>query len=495
MLGESWAAEGQVLADTVSFRAAQAAIDDGNRAGAVNSLGDVLALVADSTELRDALHSTLQAANPLKPSSCDVPLAFGLCGMTSRLTYISTQVPGPNPTSLQLTDGGLIARIRIPNPTLRVRVDGHVAGLRYDTTGLVRFSFVEEQLIVDLSVDSAGGLRASVRPGSVAVNIGSLSTSFDGLDGWILNNIIVPLAQGSLRDTVGAVVRSFGDEVFAGRTAALVTGLDVTTIGPVVEVARLDGATPITVRTDTRMTSFDTNGIRALAGMGLRFEAGAAHARPSLGVSVPAGTVLRDPLSSGQPLADAMHVSLLGQSLHALWRGGFFDAAVTEGGLDGLMPAGASVRVTTGLPPTVALRADDRVEIAIGAMNMHVDHSELPADGVDSSVGARISCARRLNGDALVLENCTVDELHLSPDAPLAESPAAALRQLVSDVVRSMAWGATQQALPALPVPGFRIPDSLALYGLTPGAVLGMVSPTIETDAHHLVLRSGFGIR
>jgi Bacterial Ig-like domain/IPT/TIG domain/Glucodextranase, domain B/Galactose oxidase, central domain len=493
MLGDVWAPEGQFLSNGVSFRAAQAAIDDGNRAGAVNSLGDILALVVSSTGLRDAVHARLQAANPFKPASCDLAL-FALCLVSSRVSYVSTHVPGPNTVSLQLTEGGLSARMRFEDPAVRLRVDGHVAGIAYDTIGFVSFDYLEQDVVFDVSVDSSGRPAVSVRPGSVSTRLGGIQTSFNGLDGFVVN-IVMSLSQGSIAGMMESVAGQFGPQTVGGVMAAVLGGLDVTTIAPVVDVSRLDGGTPITVRADTRISSFHTNGIRALAGMGLRFQTGAAHSRPSLGVPIPAGSVLLDPLSSGQPAADAIHASLLGQSLHALWRAGYFDAALTEGGVNGLVPAGAALRVTTALPPAVGLRADGRVEIAIGAMNMHVDHPALLGDAVDSSVGARVSCDRRLNGDALVLENCTVDELHLSADEALAESAAAGLRQLTSDVVRSIAANAVHGALPALPVAGFRITDSLTAYGLTPGAVLGLTNPTIETAGHHLVLRGVLAIR
>ena len=493
MIGDVWAAEGQFLPDTVSFRAAQVAIDDGNRAGPINSVGDILALATSGTNLRDRLHATLQPMNPLKPLSCDARGPFNICFMTSRIRYVNSHTPGPNTASLQLTNGGLVARMRWEHPSVALRVDGHVAGISYDTTGLVSFAYVEEELVFDLGVDSAGRPTISRRPGGF-VDLGPMNTSFNGLDGFILN-LLGTLSQGPITYAMTTVADDFGEETVASVMAATVGGLDVTTLAPVFDVQRLDGGTSIGVRADTRVSSFATNEIRALAGLGLRFQTAAAHARPSLGVSVPSGTVILDPLSSGQPAADAIHGSLLGQSLHALWRAGFFDAVLTQGGLNGVVPAGATLRVTTALPPAVGFRADGRVQIVIGAMNMHVDHPALLGDAVDSSLGARLSCDRRLNGDALVLENCTVDELHLSPDRALAESTAAALRELVSDVVRSIASNAAQQALPALPLPGFRIGDALAVYGLTPGAVLGITNPTVETAGNHLVVRGGFAIR
>ena len=493
MLGEIWAAENQFLPDSVSFRAAQAAIDDGNRAGAVNSIGDVLALATSSTNLRNIVHATLQAENPLKPLSCD-SFFLGLCVMTSRIRHVNTHTPGPNTASLQLTEGGILVRMRWENPAVALRVDGHVTAIPYDTIGLVAFDYIEDELVLDVTVDSSGRPKVSVRPGTLVTRRGSIHTTFNGLDGFILN-LVGTFSDGLIAGEMTRIAGEYGTQTAGSVVGAMLAGLDVTTIAPVNEVVRLDSATPIFVRADRTVSSFQTNGLRVLAGIGLRFQTGAAHSRPSLGVSIPAGTVLRDPLSSGQPLADAIHVSVLGQSLHALWRAGFFDAALTEEALSGVVPSGATVRLATALPPSVVLRADNRVELALGGINMHVDHPGLLEQPLDSSLGAKVSCDRRLNGDALVLENCTVDDLHLSTIDPLSDSTATELRQLVSDVVRSIASTAAQRALPALPVPGFRIDNSLAVYGLTPGAVLGIVNPTLETSGNHLVLRGGFAIQ
>ena len=71
LVANQWAPAGALYGDTISLRLAQSAIDDGNRSGAINSLGDMLYAVANSNGLRTQLHNSLAAANPLKPSACD----------------------------------------------------------------------------------------------------------------------------------------------------------------------------------------------------------------------------------------------------------------------------------------------------------------------------------------------------------------------------------------------------------------------------------------
>ena len=94
--------EGALLANSVMLRMAQSAVDDNSRAGAINSIDDILAAVLNSQGLRDTLHSALLAANPLKPDSCDQQVCvFGACTcvLSSQVTYLAAPpCPGPTPS-------------------------------------------------------------------------------------------------------------------------------------------------------------------------------------------------------------------------------------------------------------------------------------------------------------------------------------------------------------------------------------------------------------
>lgn len=158
-----------------------------------------------------------------------------------------------------------------------------------------------------------------------------------------------------------------------------------------------------------------------LAMLGTRFQTTAAHTRPRLGAALPPGLVSLDPPASGQAMAVGVHSGVFNQALHTLWRGGYFDVDLGEGDLNGLIPPGVVLKTTAGLPPIVTIRADGRVEAAMGV---------------------------RVN-----------------------------------------------DALPALPIPGFRIPATLVPYGLPAGGVLGLVNPVLATESAHFVLRGNFRIR
>lgn len=83
LVANTWSPDGSTLSDTLSLRLRQAAFDDSDRNDGLDSLADVLHTVLNSRELRDTLHSALQDANPLKPSSCDQTV-FGGCVLTLR---------------------------------------------------------------------------------------------------------------------------------------------------------------------------------------------------------------------------------------------------------------------------------------------------------------------------------------------------------------------------------------------------------------------------
>jgi hypothetical protein len=202
-----------------------------------------------------------------------------------------------------------------------------------------------------------------------------------------------------------------------------------------------------------------------------------------------------DPPLGSQSIAVGLHVGILDQVLHTLWRGGYFDAELSGGALDGLIPDGVRLTTTAGLPPAAAIRSDGRVEVALGAVQIHVDDPALLSSPVDAGVGGRVSCDPRLVGNDLKVENCTVDELHVSTGAALDPTTGAQLEALLSGVLNSIASRAVNDALPALPIPGFLIPASLSPYGLPAGSVFGLVNPTLTTEGNHFVLRGGFGIR
>jgi len=323
---------------------------------------------------------------------------------------------------------------------------------------------------------------------------GSISTSFNGVDGFLVN-LVVAVAQGTVRDTVSKALRSFISFNFNSTLDAVLSSLDVTTLAPTFAVPRVDGTTPLAVSFSTGFSSLSATTSRLLVMMGTRFQAPSAHTRPSLGAPLPAGTMPLDPSLSGQSLAAANHVGVFNQAMHALWRGGYFDAELSEGHVNGLIPAGVTLRTTAALPPVTTIRSDGRLDVALGAVQVHVEYPALLATPVDVGIGGRVSCDKRLVGNDITLDNCTVDELHVSTGAVLDPATGAQIEELLSAALNSIVSKAVNDGLPSLPIPGFKVPASLGPYGLPVGSVIGLVSPTMTTEGNYFVVRGGFGIR
>lgn len=491
LLADTWAPDDRAADDMLSLRLRQAAFDDANRSDPLDSLADVLSTVLNSTGLRDELHAQLLASNPLKPSGCDQRV-LGVCVLRSEVIYLDSEINGPNTTTLTTVPGGLRANVTLRNVRVRVRARGHVSGINYDTRGWVTFDSVDVRAIFDTSL-SGGRPRMRVRPGSVSVSVGRISTDFSGLSGAIID-IIVGLFNGSIRDLVAGLVRDWVTDNFNEILDDVIGGLDVSTLGTSFDVPRLDGGEDIPLSFGVGFSTLDTSSTRMLFGIGTRFSAPAAHARPTLGAPSRPGARILDPSGSGTT-AVAVHETLLNQALHALWRGGFFDATLDSATIGGV-PDGVSAQLATGLPPVVTIEDSDRVELSLGAVTLLLRYPELFSEPVFLTLGVRASLSARLAGEDLVFEDFRVEQLFFSTDlASLDMRTRDTLEGFLTRLLERVLRPALDDALPALPIPSFSIPASLARYGLPAGARLGLTSPALAFEAPHFVLRGDFAVR
>jgi hypothetical protein len=491
LLSDSFAAEGALLSDAISVRMTQLAVDD-NNAAALNSLADFLRVVVNSSGLPGSVDTALLAANPLKPSSCDLPIPPFGCAVTSEITYLDLQMLGPKTSALLLVSGGMGSTSNLGPVTPRLEVTGNVLTIPFDTTGTVNIASVAKSLTFDTAL-SGGRPRVSVRPGSAPPQVGAITPNFSGLDGAVMG-AVTTLANGTVRNIVADTLQSFITNNLNSTLDGIVSSLDVRTLGTSFAVARLDGTGTLTVNFDIGFSSLSTTASRMLTGVSTRFTATAAQARPSFGAPLPPGTRLLDPVSA-TAMQIALYPGLHDQALHALWRAGYFDASFAGGALGGLVPAGAAIALVPNLPPAVTLRNDGRLEITLGAVNLHVDYLALLGTPVDGSLGGRVSCVPNLIGQALALVNCAVDELHVSTGEIVPDAQTqAALEDLLRPILLSILSTAAK-SLPALPLPNYRTPASVATFGLPANANLGLIGPFMSTSSGHLLLSGGFGLQ
>ncbi|MFT3695110.1 MAG: hypothetical protein QM831_18380 [Kofleriaceae bacterium] len=494
---------GGAFGDLVSLKLNPNAVDDHNRAGGINSLGDLLNTVANSAGLHDTLDASLRASNPLHPNTCDQQVCIPFtsvctCVLSDQVDYLSSSLPGPNTDSLSLVQNGLAVTETISNAVINLRVHGAVAGIGYDTSGPVTFSSISVTATFDLGL-VGGTPHMSVRANSVSVSVGSISTNFNGVDGWIISNILVPLAQGTLKNAVANLVKNYIQNNFNAVLDGVVGNLDVSSLGASFDVPRIDSTGNVALAFAPGFSSISTTTNRMLFGLSTSFTAAINNSFQTLGAAIPPQTVLSDPAVSGT-IGVAANIGILNQALHALWRADYFHATLDASQFGGFTPPGphsldddpVMVAIDARLPP-VAYMDNGVVRLDLGDVDITIGNS---ASAVSLSVGIRAHTNVTLTGNVLSFSGITLDETHLSSDAlNLNQSQQMQLEALIANLVQSVINSSLNGALPSLPIPSFTLPASLATYGLPAGASLGIVNPTLQLTPPHFVLSGNFGIQ
>lgn len=498
VVAQQWAPENQPLSDTVDVKLAQGAIDDKDRAD-LDSFGDIISNIASSPGLRDAISGGLTAA-PFKPSSCDLwnctpPLYPGGpnvclgCTYSSQIDVYGLSLPGPQNVSLDLVDGGLVASVNVPSIGVNVGVHGNVGSVPYGFGGWIILSNLNVTMALDTSV-SNGKLNASVRNGSVGVSVGAVNTSVPGLAGWIVDNVVVPLAQGPLRSFVAGQLSGFVTSSIGPAIGGTLAGFNLPAVGATFDVPSLTGsATPLAINFGISSLSTAPSGMRI--GVSSAFSMPAKQSRPSLGIALPDGPVADAvPLTAPTTAGAALHVGVLNQALHALWRGGVFDASLSGAALGGgVLPENTAIRLETQLPP-VAEIVGDSVELSLGGMNLDVaipglvgPSTSIPSLKVD--IGARVSVKPTLQGNALKFDDLTLNDLHFATgNVAIGQAHAQSLTTVIKIIVQNMVLQSLNNALPVMPIPSFQMPADLKPFGLS--GSIGLSNTSLTSSANHL---------
>lgn len=480
LVADRFADDGEALSGAVSMNLRQPAVDDGSRSGGINSLGDILHTAINSAGLKQKIHEMLLAANPLK-NSCDLDTWLG-CVFRSRLDYLSSSFAGVNTVALDLVSGGIDARMRINDARLRLRVRA-TGGI--DTTGWVIADWAEIRLIFDTTL-SGGRPRLTIRPGTIQTSVGPIDTDFSGVDGFLLD-IIASFAESTIRDLIANQVNRLIRRSLGAALDGIVANLDISKLARSFDVPRLDGGPAIGVTFTPGFSDVAANNARLLFGLSTRFEAPAAHARPSLGapVAAPPGPVSPN---VSQPAVIAIHSAVLNQALHALWRGGLFDATLDADG--------ATATLATGLPPVVTMAGGDRVEIALGDVAVTLDVPNVFPEPVPMILGMRGSLRFSRSGDDIVFDDFVIDELYFtSQQVSIDAENRDLIEGFLIEVLTGVVGNSLNDALPALPIPSFDLPASLAEYGLPAGGALGLVSPVLGAAPPQILLTGSLSIQ
>lgn len=491
MAANNWLRNDRFLDDAVTLRMAQAAVDDGNRGGQLNSLGDALNSALNSDGLVSQIDGALRGANPLLNSCVSgevcLPFVGCSCPLRVRVDYRSLSIRGANDVSLRLVDNGLRAVANVRNIQVNLRVDTNTLG---DTNGSVTLSSMSADLTFDLSLRN-NQPRVTLR-GNPGVGVGRVSTNFSGLNGTIIN-VIVDLFEGSVRNLIRDQLASFIEDSFDEILDSVISGLDINNIGSSFDVPRVDGGGSVPVGFGVRFSSITTNTARSLFGIGMRFTTPNTQRRAPLGVPLPPGAVRLDP-STNRALAVGAHVGVINLFIYTMWRAGYFDLSVPGS----LLGAGDSVNieVSADMPMVAELVDDNNAQITFGGLNLQIDFPEFFSEPLELTVGGRASASVSLrDGDELVFGDITIDELLISTgDLNLDPTSQAIIEDFVLRLLQRLLGGLLNDALPPLPIPSFELPRSLSEFGI-PSGRLGVRNPALNFNNTHIVIQSDFGLQ
>ena len=496
MISENWVDEGSyeyswqdsLIEDVVSLQLRQDAIDDGTPASwswQIESLNDLINMVVNSEGLRQEVEAGIIAGNPYQESTCD-----------AQITVLGISFVGSDhTTSLDLTNDGidLFARLNDVDIDLMVELDSwYCPGTYYPT---VELEYVEMEAGTELFM--SGGMPTMELDDVYYVETGEIDGSSDGFGDWFYS-ILTSLAQGTFSDIVedtfeDAITDNF-DELFGD----LLDSFDIDSLATEFDVPRLDSNDTMTLNFDFGFSSVDTSTSRALFGLEAEISPGLddpsdAIGTTSLGVAHPAGDFLDDPWVPTATGA-GVHVSLLNQALHSLWRGGLFHADV-GGALGDDLPDDVEIDLEVGLPPIVDLD-DDEAELMLGAVSISLVYPGIFDEPVELDVGATATTDVSIDGDEIDFDNVELNEFHLSPrDISINSGTRDVLENFLGGLFQQILDQSVNAAIPSLPIPSFTIPDSMDGYDLPAGDDIGLTGPDLDQNSTHLRLESDFGIQ
>jgi hypothetical protein len=480
LAAERYTPENNIVAGAVGLRLSPAAIDGPN--GQLTSLGSILQTVLQSPQLRTLVDQGLSAANPINDGSC------GIIACNPDVNYNAGSVNWNTPDSaVTLINGGLRVVVTIPNFRLNVRACGTACCIGGSTIGITADSL---QATVDFSLQlQAGVLRATV-VGTPNVTVGNVALNGSGFCGFLVN-LVEGFFTGTVRSAVRDALSGFISSDLGPVLDGVVSSLDISQLGQTFSVPRLDGAGTVDLQFGLAMSSLSITTTRALLGIGTRFTAASpAHARPTLGIGHRTATALLDPpgTTAAQPVGLSVYEGTLNHVLHALWRGGFFQANL-QLGTDGTAVLDAR------LPPVVKVLPGNQAELTLGGIGAVVTLPGVISNPVSLTFGGRATAALTLQNGDLVVGNLALTDVYVATETPLSQGQRDALEGFLSTILQDVLVGAINDGLPALPIPSFTLPQSVAGFGLPAGAELGIVNPSLTTVGSHCVLKGGFGVQ
>ncbi len=486
---DSYLGEATPLADAIQLQLLQGAVDDGAPDRPLTSLTDLLRRVVDSPGLVTTIDQTLRAQNPVVPNECRQRV-LGVCVFRLGAEYRGLRVRGPNTMSATLVDGGLRVRARLERMELDVKMLGTVGN-----SGTITASFISIDLT--FAVELRNG-RPNVRLRTTnSVQVGNLSSDFSGFLTGALLDLVFSAFEGTIRREVVGALTDFLEGEIDSLLSDVLSGLDLAALGLAFEVPALAGRPPFELSLGLGFSTLSSTPRRLAMGISTLANGPTGQGAPSAGVPLTAGPVWLE-LEPEGTVGAAVHVGLINQLLHRLWRAGFFhfdDAA----GLLGELPAGASLSLQVLTPPAVEGLGDGAVvRLHLGPA---VGSFQIPGVFDDPLqlilVATATAGVELVGGDTLVFggqQGIEVETLRVAiGGASISAQGRAAVERDLRTIVQALIDTSLNNVLPTLPVPDFALPEALVQYGVPRGTRIGLRRPSLDGTATHLLVDGVFG--
>jgi hypothetical protein len=487
LAANQWIPENTFFNDDIALTLAQDAFDDGVPTDGLDSLNDIIYAMLNSSEVVAQIDSALNGANPIYPSTCVLDSWFG-CVVRVGVNYRYFELDGPNTSSLTLTTGGLQIAAEVRGIEVGLQITG-----TFGTSGWVSLSRMGINMTFDLSL-SGGRPRISLRRLD-GVTVGSINSDFSGITGFVLD-IVVDIFEDDIRDLVRDQIQSFIQDEVNAILDDTISGLDISSLGDIIEVPRLDSDETISLGFGIQFSTIAVSSARALFALGSRFTAPITHGGGTFGAAQPPGAVLDD-TSSGRSVKIGMNLGMLNQILHTLWRAGLFDAAIGGSTLSDSVPSDAAAILYANLPPVVVGEGDGNLELHFGGLRAQVVYPTLLAEPIVVHIGAKIRTGVDLVGDDEVnFRDVELTDFYFDPlDAGIDAGTRETLEVFLEETIQYVIDTSLNSALPNFPIPSFELPPSVSEFGLPGGAYLGILEPLLEITPRHFVLSGNFGTR
>jgi hypothetical protein len=485
LAAEEFLGERDWLGGALELFLGQGVIDDGGSDSPLSSLGDVLRRVVNSPGLRDNVHSTMLAQNPIVPTECRARF-LGFCVLRVGADYRDFSIAQNNELTLTLLQDALRVRVALRDVTIVGKLKGTLSN-----TGRISTPSV----VIDITFNAAlgAGNRPNISVQSLnEVTVDPLSSNFSGwLTGWVLE-LVFDRFESQIRGTITNTIRSFLETQLDNTLTGLFSDVDLGELASGVSVVSPSGQN-ITLQLLSRLDRLEFSPQGVTLSLGTRVDG--PNRMPNAFIATPLLPTPPSPYPNNDTISGLLKLSVINQAMVALWRAGFFEARQGVGGLGANLAEGVNVGLSMAYPPVVqGVNGQSAVKISLGPISLAVTYPGFFDEPFNLQAAAVLGASVSLRGDdELSFDGVSVERLALSLGAGLPALARARLEEVTREVLTRLIDESLNGAFNSLPLPQLSVPPGLEDFNLPPTIRLGLRDVQLSGERGLWRLNGGFG--